>query len=131
MLECNQILSKNLTNVKKRQSYLDVKKFLESYDKEIIYIGEFAMKEYSRYFTKEYGNTIRNNNMPTFVILHQEPNLLVEKFKKENDSFVVRSSVSIDDVIPKIYEIYQDNECYCMIIKTMDAKITIRLREKA
>lgn len=119
MLDCKQTLNSSLETNKESRVHRQLRTLFQAHSDSLVFIGDFAMKEYAKYFTGAFEGIFQKIKMPTFVVLHENPKEFVGKIEKEVHDITVRSSVSIDDVIPKIYEIYKDNECYGMVVKAM------------
>ena len=97
----------------------------EKLNEKIIFIGEYAIKEYNNYFPQKIKNIIqKQNKLPTFIILCSNIKDIIKvietnfnnKFK--NIKFKAQPIKNVDDVLPKYYNIYVNDIHYLSIFKT-------------
>lgn len=125
---CNSLLNyqhhkSKIPNVYNKLNQIITKKNNGNY----ILIGEYAIKQYCKYFPKSLGNQIKNNNKyPTFILISQEAKQLTEiieeEYKKntnnENEVLKIEKVKNIDDFLPTYFNIYVNDVHYITIFKT-------------
>ena len=117
--KCDSSIDFKLNKEKSKQVYSGIHSELVKESSKIIYIGEYAINQYAQFFTKQYKTIFQKNNKPTFVILHNEPGVLIQRIRdKFNSHNVMNKKIDeIDDVIPEINNIFVDNALYLVVIK--------------
>ena len=117
--KCETNINFDLNIQKDKSIFSGIQSILVKESSNIIFIGEYAINQYSQFFTKQYQTIIQKNNKPTFVILHNEPNTLIHDVRnKYTTQNVINKKIDeIDDVIPEINNIFIDNSLYLVVIK--------------
>ena len=123
---CEYTLNFNHHNIKNKSHYLFFNKLLrEKLNKKIIFIGEYAIQEYNKYFPYKIKNIIqKKNKFPTFVILCSNIKEIIKSIetnfnnKFKNLNLKIEAIKNIDDVLPKYYNIYVDNIHYLSVFQT-------------
>lgn len=100
--------------------------FISSHHDDIVFIGEYAIKQYSKYIPQSIGKSIKNKNkMPTFILVTKEAKKLSEhiqeafksKISTENHNLKLEKIKNIDDFLPTYYNIYVDDIHYATIFQ--------------
>ncbi|MBI96892.1 hypothetical protein CL656_07095 [bacterium] len=103
------------------------KELKTNFNEEIIFIGEYAIKEYSKYFPERLKKITKNKNkLPTFIALSNDAKILCEKLSKnfENNfnmnetNIKIKKIKNIDDFLPKYYNIFINDIHYLTIFQT-------------
>lgn len=126
---CEDKLNYKHHELKNKDIYNYFDKIIKNeFNDDIIFIGEYAIKEYNTYFPLKIKNIInKKNKYPTFFILSQDAKNISEKIKelfetnhKSNNELNLKlvKNKNIDDVLPKYYNIFVNDILYLSIFQT-------------
>ena len=102
-------------------------KILNDSDSDFILIGEYAIKQYSKYFPETLKGVIqKGNKYPSFILISSNSKSLVNNYEKEfelqkinNDKNIkIEKLKNVDDFLPTYYNISVNNVHYVTIFQT-------------
>lgn len=126
IINCENKLTFEHHKNKDKKIFLLIDNILKKHDlNNVIFIGEYAIKEYTKYFPNQFKNMLKKNKLHTFILLSNDAkkvtNEIYEKINKsihKENKITIKEIKNIDDFLPKYYNIYINNIHYLSIFKT-------------
>ena len=123
---CNSLITYDHHKNKTNTIYNFLKNILLERENNVIFIGEYAIKQYSKFIPESLGKFIKKGNkMPTFILVSNEAKTIAEMIKNEFEenknmkmnNIRLEKIKNIDDFLPTYFNISVDDVHYATIFQ--------------